>query len=104
MAEHAQSAGLLEVEAFMSHYDTRTQNALERWLADLPADVHDAVRDTLQDAAGSTRAWWAAVESGTPEPPSGEPEDETFPLQPAGGLVAAVGAEDGDERILELGA
>ena len=80
----------------MSHYDMRTQSALDRWLADLPADVHDAVRDTLQDAAGSTRAWWAAVGSGTPEPPSGEPDDEMFLLQPGGGLVAAVGAEDAE--------
>eukprot|EP00973_Karenia_brevis_P069544 9669300-Karenia_brevis.AAC.1 len=39
-------------------YDARTTDALNRWLEDVPHDLHDEVRSALQDAADAAVAWW----------------------------------------------
>ena len=78
--------------------DARTSRAVERWLASLPNDLHDTVRDALQDAAAATQAWWNAAATGAQEPQAGvdDPGDEELVAQPGGGLVAGVGSEDGE--------
>ena len=57
MAGHAADAGLLTTEAVAAHYDLPTQNAINQWLADMPEDLHEQVRDRIADAATTAEQW-----------------------------------------------
>eukprot|EP00973_Karenia_brevis_P049991 6940635-Karenia_brevis.AAC.1 len=63
MALHAAEAGLLTVEAFARHYDSRTSDAVQRWLAELPEDLHHEVNGAISDASEIADAWWRAARS-----------------------------------------
>ena len=70
MAQHAEQAGLLDLSRFRWYYDARTDAAVDRWLADLPSDLHDTARDMLHEAAEAAAKWWTAVASNGEGPPA----------------------------------
>ena len=44
MAAHCDDAGICPAALCMATYDSRTKAAFDRWLLDLPAEVHEEVR------------------------------------------------------------
>ena len=86
-------AGLLTAEAFATHFDHRTQVAIDGWLADMPHDLHDQVRDKIADAAATAESWWSKAATGDAHvQPAAEPNDDQ--VAHPGGLVAGLGTED----------
>ena len=94
---HAEAAGLLTTDVFAQHYDLRTSAAVQRWLSDLPVDLHEAVQSTIEDAACAAKVWWDTASSGQE---SGHPdrgnEEEVPHYQGGPSLIIATGAEDAE--------
>ena len=105
MAGHAEAAGLLTTDVFAQHYDLRTSAAVQRWLSDLPVDLHEAVQSTIEDAACAAKVWWDTAASGQE---SGHPdrgnEEEVPHYQGGPRLINATGAEDAEHPIGHAGA
>ena len=76
----------------MQAYDERTQAALARWLAVVPAAQHPEVRCVLDDAQEQARLRWAAWCTGTASPPAITGSSEQAGA--AGGLISDVGTAD----------
>ena len=48
MAAHLAEAGICDADTFMEEYDVRTQDALQRWLVDIPVQLHAEAIDILR--------------------------------------------------------
>ena len=86
--------GLLTTEAFAAHYDLRTQNAVNQWLADMPQDLREHVHDRIADAATTAEQWWRDAAASVPRGHNAAEPDDGAVVYPGGGLVAGLGAED----------
>ena len=94
MATHTEEAGVCPASLCMQAYDERSQAALNRWLGELPLDVHARVHAIIQDgldlAGQRWRSWCLGV-----EPPAPGTDDHAQSLAGrAGEVVGSVGSQD----------
>ncbi len=98
MASHLEEAGLCAAAVCMQAYDHRSQQALHRWLAALPAPVQQDAQSHMADAAAAAAHRWQSWCAGEAEQPE-DPDLEFGPRargsrRPGAGLVPDAGTED----------
>lgn len=92
MARHTSDAAICSSSLCMQAYDERTQAALARWLAVLPASEHSEVRAVLEDAHDQAGARWRAWCEGAASPPAITGGAEA--VSTAGGVIGDAGTAD----------
>ncbi len=94
MAAHCDDAGICPAALCMAAYDSRTKAAFDRWLLDLPAEVHEEVRRVLDDAPDAASTRWRSLCEGVEPPADVGDDDDAAPAPRTAGVVAPVGTED----------
>ena len=61
MAGQMQESGVGSKQVIMQNYDERTNQALERILAQLPPELHSDVREFVQDCYNNIEKHWSSI-------------------------------------------
>jgi len=95
MARHTAEAGICPEDICMRLYDQRTCSAYERWLGEMPVDMHVHIRVTLDDAADQAAARWRSWCEGSQPPVQQADRNDSVPVAGAGaGIIGQVGSQD----------